>query len=144
MGRLAELDEAILAGERARGSLLECKRHISGAKTSSFLDVIGFGMMVDLYKHHKINKVKQYFEQAKQDMSAFARELGDVENARLDDLDLSFGLTMFDIAFDNIFSDLMVLDKIQKASNQIDAALTQLDRTLSYLEDERKRASLGE
>ena len=128
-----ELDEAKQAGQKALDSLYEALRHIDGAKTAGFIDILSDSFLVGLFKHHKIHEVSACLKQAQRDLEVFKRELTDVyyfddNNLRTDDF---VGLT--DLFFDNVFSDMMVQKRINDAKVDIEAMIDRVEDILARL-----------
>ena len=73
-----ETQEAIDAGERALASLKAAQDELSSAKNWGIFDMLGGGFVSTLVKHNKMDNAKNYMEQAKYDLSAFSKELQDV------------------------------------------------------------------
>ena len=99
-----EINEAVLAGERALNSLREAKGKLNSARAWGIYDILGGGMISSIVKHSKVNDANEWLEQANRDLRRFAKELRDVpgEEIYVQAGDLASAL---DIFFDNIFSD---------------------------------------
>lgn len=117
--REKELREAIAAGEQAVRSLDKTEQALKSAMHWGIADILGGGIIIDLFKHSKLDKAKALFAAAQEDIARFQKELGDVQVAPDMPLEISDCLYTFDVFFDNLFSDIMVQDKIEESLKQV-------------------------
>ena len=89
-----EITEAILAGERALESLQNARERLGKAKNWSLIDLFGGGLFTDVMKH---SRLKEYLEEAKEDLRNFRRELSDVQMFLNLNLEISDFLKVTDI-----------------------------------------------
>lgn len=131
-----EISEAISAGEAALSSLNEVEKALKSAMHWGIADILGGGIIVDLFKHSKIDKATLLFQKVQEDLSSFQKELGDVQMVPDLQLEISDCLYTFDVFFDNLFSDIMVQDKIEQSLNNVRSLQ---DAVKKILEDLRQR-----
>ena len=124
-----EINEAVLAGERALNSLREAKSKLNSARAWGVYDILGGGMISSIVKHSKVNDANEWLEQANRDLRRFAKELRDVpgEEIYVQAGDLASTL---DIFFDNIFSDFIVQNRINEAREEIDRLINRVQATV--------------
>ena len=124
-----EINEAVLAGERALNSLREAKSKLNSARAWGVYDILGGGMISSIVKHSKVNDANEWLEQANRDLRRFAKELRDVpgEEIYVQAGDLASTL---DIFFDNIFSDFIVQNRINEAREEIDRLINRVQGTV--------------
>ena len=127
-----EIDEAVLAGERALDSLREAKRQLNSARAWGIYDLVGGGLISSMIKHSKINNANEWMDQANRDLRRFARELQDVDSEGLQ-IDTGSLVSMLDIFCDNFFSDLLVQQKINDGRARIDALSDRIEDVLYTL-----------
>ena len=129
-----EINEAVLAGERALNSLREAKGKLNSARAWGVYDILGGGMISSIVKHSKMNDANEWLEQANRDLRRFAKELRDVpgEEIYVQAGDLASTL---DIFFDNIFSDFIVQNRINEARAEIDRLINRVQGTVWDLKD---------
>lgn len=134
-----QLHGAIRAGERALFSLNAAKGHLDSAKNWGIVDLLGGGLLTNLVKHSKLENAEQELRAARRDLHAFRDELGDVADCA--DIHLNIGdfLTFADFFFDGLIADYMVQSHIHQTREQVNHAITQVERMLSEL----RRAESG-
>ena len=134
--RQKEIGEAIRAGERARQSLTEARGKMDSAGNWGLFDMLGGGLISGLMKHSRINDASQYVEQAKNDLKAFERELGDIRDIEGLSVEIGGFLTFADFFFDGLLADLLVQSKIKDAKRELDNAISRVDGILAKLRAE--------
>ena len=127
-----EIEEAVLAGERALDSLREAKRQLNSARAWGIYDLVGGGLISSMIKHSKINNANEWMDQANRDLRRFARELQDVDSEGLQ-IDTGSLVSMLDIFCDNFFSDIMVQQKINDSRARIDALTDRIEAAVQAL-----------
>lgn len=117
-----ELEEAIFACSRALDTLEAAKKLLESAEGWATWDAwAGGGLMTDLIKYEKLDAVQVEFKRLSADLSQLRRELSDVgDETSLDLVNIDGTTKMFDIWFDNIFTDFKVKAQIKA---QLDALL---------------------
>ena len=124
-----EINEAVLAGERALNSLREAKSKLNSARAWGVYDILGGGMISSIVKHSKVNDANEWLEQANRDLRRFAKELRDVPGEELYVQAGDLASTL-DIFFDNIFSDFIVQNRINEAREEIDRLINRVQATV--------------
>lgn len=125
--------EAKLAGEAALHSLYKAKEHLDSARNWGIFDMVGGGIISTVAKHSKMNDASSYIKDAKVKLEKFAKELQDVD--RVCDINVDTGdfLGFADIFFDDMFSDFMMQNRINKARAQIEEAIYRVENILARL-----------
>ena len=95
--------------------------------------MLGGGLISGLMKHSRINDASRYVEQAKHDLRAFEKELGDIRDIEGLNVDIGGFLTFADFFFDGLLADLLVQSKIKDAKREIDNAIARVDNVLARL-----------
>lgn len=125
-----ETQEAIWAGQRALDSLHYAREQLSAARGFGIWDLLGGKSFVSVLKHVKISRAREAMAQAKYDLQAFDRELGDISmNITIDISDL---LTVFDF-FDSFIADVMVQSRIAEACRRLDEAIYRVEQVLKTI-----------
>jgi len=126
--------EAFDAGAAARGHLLEALDLLRSAGSWSTWDTFGGGgMLTDMIKYDRLDKVTEALRRADVALGRFTRELADLRIAGVEVLDLGPMTQVFDVFFDNIFTDLRVRSRIQDAEVRVGAALHGVEATMDRL-----------
>ena len=124
-----EINEAVLAGERALNSLREAKSRLNSARAWGVYDILGGGMISSFIKHSKMDDANEWLEQANYDLRRFAKELRDVPGEELYVQTGDLASTL-DIYFDNFFSDFIVQNRINEARAEIDRLINRVQATV--------------
>lgn len=130
-----ELNEAIVAGERAKESLEDALDVLNSARNWGLWDMFGGGgLITSLIKHSKMEKASDLIEDAKENLRQFGKELGDIEEYA--DVDLSTGdfWGFADWFFDGFFSDWAMQNRINDARDQVKRAIDKVDDVLRRLQ----------
>lgn len=153
-----ELAEAHAVGVAAHQQLLEADRVLGSAESWSTWDTFGGGgMLTDMMKYDRIDKATAEIRRADHAVKAFARELADVALGPVRGVEITPMTEVFDVFFDNIFSDWGVRARIQEASERtrwslravedalaaITTRATRLQDELQQLDEERERLLTG-
>lgn len=127
-----ELKEAINAGKILLKELYKAKEKFESAHSWGVFDMFGGGLMSSMIKHDHINEANGIINNVKSLIKKFERELKDV------DIEVDVNITTFDkfgdIFFDNIFSDMMVQDKINNVLGQVQCGICCVENKVEDLE----------
>lgn len=128
-----EVYEAIVAGERALDSLYRAKEELDSARGWGVFDILGGGLLTDLIKHSKMDKAESYMRDAKEKLTIFSRELGDIDEKVSFDFNSRDFIHFADFFCDGIISALSTQDRINSARNQVQRAIDKVDGILSKI-----------
>ncbi len=121
-----EINEAIVAADRALFCLNNANNYLSSAGNWGILDILGGGFISTIAKHSKIDDAKTELENAKYAIQVLKKELQDV-NAIVDiNIDTGNFLTFADFFFDGFVADWLVQSKIRDAQSQVEQAIFQI------------------
>ncbi len=129
-----ERDEAVAAGKRAKRSLENALDALDSARDWGIFDMLGGGLISTLAKHSKMDKASDYIEEAKEDLKAFGRELGDIKEYTNIDLSTGDFWGFADWFFDGLFADWAMQDRINEARSQVQQAIRKVDSILSRIQ----------
>lgn len=136
-----EIDEASHALHDARSALAEAYRLLESAGGWATYDTFfNGGFLADMVKHSRIDAATRAFVAVNRSLESLSNELADIDAPALRGVEISQPLAVFDVLFDNIFSDWMVRDRIARAKDQAIDLAARLDELARYLGD---RASLA-
>ncbi len=135
LGRLEaedrELAEAHAAGSRARERLLHADDLLRRAGDWSTWDTFGGGGMVtDMMKYSRIDEATAQLRHVDEALRAFSRELADVRMAAVRGVEVDQITRVFDVWFDNIFSDWAVRDRVRDAAERTRQACAAVEDAL--------------
>lgn len=128
-----ELQEAIDAGEVVLTKLEEAIKKLDSASNWGMFDIFGGDLISSMVKHSKINDAQDKIAAVQVSVQRFQKELKDVQAQELSNISISVGLEMFDIVFDNIFSDFMVQNKIEKARDNVHSFFQDVKKIVTSL-----------
>lgn len=136
--QLTEIDQALAAEQRARHDLEAAAKHLEDASGwASFDTFLGGGMLTDMAKYSKMDEATARLRAADASLRHLSAELADVRMAKVDGLDVDALGQLFDVWFDNLFSDWSVLDRINRAGTQVSHALQTLAVVRERLQQRR-------
>lgn len=128
-----EMQEAIIAGERALSSLRSAHEKLNSAGNWGLFDMFGGGLFSTIMKRSKMSDAQNLMENAKSDLLRFQRELKDV-NIPLDlRMEVGSFLSFADFFFDGFVADYLVQTKISDAKTQVSDAIYKVERILNEL-----------
>lgn len=128
-----EVEEAILAGERALVSLREAGEALESAARWGAFDIFVGGGLTSMMKHVRIDKARTALAESRAHLRAFLRELDDVTGVDRLAVDVGGALMAVDIFFDNPIVDIFVQKKIDDARDKVDAAIVATETVLGRL-----------
>lgn len=138
--QLRELEEAIVAADRARSALERAANELGSADSWSTYDTFfDGGVLSSAMKHDRLDSAARFIHDAQQTTAALSRELADVDLPPVQMPHIDGFTRGVDIWFDNLFTDLAVRGKIKDARRDVDSALTAV-RALQPQLRERARA----
>ena len=129
-----EVEEAVVAGERALSSLESAAEKLSSARNWGLFDMFGGGFISGTMKHSRINDATIYMENAKNQLQIFQRELKDIHVPMDFQLEIGTFLTFTDFFFDDIVSDYLVQSRIGKTREEVGEAIRQVRHILGNLQ----------
>lgn len=133
--RQREITEAVHALRTTKAALDEALVKLDSAGGWSTYDTFFGGVFVtDMVKHSNITEATHAFTEVNRALERLSSELADLGGSTVDSVEISDTLAVFDVLFDNILSDWMVMDRIAEArasAEKLDGRLTQLAEQLA-------------
>jgi len=130
-----ELQEAILAGNRAKGTADNVLNSLSSAEGWGTWDLLGGGLLADVAKHSHLDEAQSSIERLQSNLRQFKTELADITINADFQVNIDGFLRFADYFFDGLFADWAVMDKISQAKNQVYSTKSQIDNVLLRLND---------
>lgn len=138
---LVEIDQAADAADGAVHALAAAADHLRSADSWATYDTfMGGGMIADMVKHDKMDRAAALIRAADAELAHLAVELGDLGERGVGGLGVDDLTRVFDVWFDNIFSDWSVKNRIAEARDRVDAAGRAVDGVRSRLAARRHDA----
>ncbi len=132
-----ELGEAIEAGRSALAAAEEILKKLDSAEGWAVYDLVGGGLLGDLAKHSALDEAQEMLEQLQLKLRRFKTELADC-TVELDGQIRIEGFMRFaDYFIDNLFTDWMVMDRIENSQQQVQKTRQQIQTLLQKLEERR-------
>ncbi|MBX9135931.1 MULTISPECIES: hypothetical protein [unclassified Clostridium] len=140
-----EIEEAYSVGRRLLIEVNEAEEELRGAKNWGIFDIAGGDLISTIAKHNKINNANDKFEKIVHLISKFNKELGDIN---LNNVSFSAATMTLDLFFDNIFTDILVQNKINDLINNMESLKRRVESIMRNLQErydnlEKKHESLN-
>ena len=110
---------------------------LDSEKNLSTFDLMGGGLIADMAKYDKLNKVQDKIQDFQNALRGFRTELADVTERISGDLYVEIGdfLHFADYFFDGLFTDWMVYDKINASRDRTLRTSDQIQKVLRQLQE---------
>lgn len=130
-----EIQEAIVAGQRAMSALNDVEGSLSTARGMGIWDMLGGGFISGMLKHSNLEKANAKMETARRELANFAKEVRDVNLSCNYNVPLTFdGFTkFFDYFCDGILVDALVQMRMAESAKEISRIKAEVQNTLNYL-----------
>lgn len=126
--------EARQACQEALRQLEQVMTLLDSAKTASWIDLFGGGVLVSMLKRKRIDQLNQELESLRELLAVAQKELADVELS----LQVSVSDTqwdrVFDIFLDNVLTDARVIGELDAVKEQLDIVQQHLQELVTRLE----------
>ena len=131
-----EIQEAVTAGNRALDITRKILEDLDSAKNWSTFDLMGGGLIADMAKYDRLNKVQDKIQDLQAALRGFRTELADVTERISGDLHVEIGdfLHFADYFFDGFLADNLVQERIRNSREQVEEAIRQVRSVLWELE----------
>lgn len=119
MDRLKELNEAKTAAQEVIARIDNAIYSLDNASTWGIFDLLGGGMISSFIKREKIRDVNYEINEISDSLNLLNKELEDVNMYLPVEISDTMGDNVFDIWFDNIFTDMRVQGEIKDQLNEL-------------------------
>ncbi|UBU09260.1 hypothetical protein [Nonomuraea gerenzanensis] len=130
---LRECEEARQAGQGAHEALGVVLRFLDSASGASTFDVLGGGLLADAFEHDRLTSADKAAWHAQRALDVFARELADTGIAAGPVMPKVDTRWFVDAFFDNIISDVLKHQRIQKTRTEVKELAQWVRETVAYL-----------
>lgn len=140
--RRRELREASAAGSTALDTTERALSRLNRARGWSTWDLVGGGLVSDLAKYSQLDSAQAELEQLRTQLADFRAELADVSIEAELRVSIDGFLRFADYCFDGLIADWAVMDRIDRAREQvrsIEAQITDALRRLRAMEVETEK-----
>lgn len=117
MDRLKELKEAKAAAQQVIARIDNAISSLDSASSLGIVDLLGGGAFSSFFKREKIKDTNNYVKEISRSLSLLNKELEDVNMHLPAEVSDTMSDNVFDIYFDNIFTDLKVQGEIKEGLN---------------------------
>ena len=131
-----EIKEALEAGNVLKERLEFAIDKLKSAQGWGIYDIVGGGLLSSMIKHERIQEAQNMIAQIQCEIQNFNKELRDIDEYELHNIEISEGLAFMDIAFDNIFSDFFTQNKIDGSLNNVQNYAQKVDSMMKHLQQE--------
>ena len=135
-----EIHEAEVAGDRVLSAVRDIERSLNSASGWGVADMVSDSFLADLAKYGSMDEAKRKMQDLKYLVNAYARELKDLNIHLNINMDVGGGMRFADYFFDNIFTDAMTYDRINRMKREIHDIKRQVQQYNEVVS--RKEASL--
>jgi len=131
-----EVTEAINAGNNAIHQIAVIKKSLASAANWGTYDMLGGGMIATMAKRGHMNDAQREMQHFQRTIALFNKELQEVGDVVVMELQLQGFLDMADYFFDGFFVDWAVQDKINRARDQVNQLESKIRTILNQLQNE--------
>ena len=128
-----EIAEAMTAGRSVLSVMKNITSSLNSAESFGVWDVMGGGIFADMGKYSHLDRAQEQIERLQLALRKFRTELADVKMNADIQISIDSFMRFADYAFDNIFTDWAVMDKIQKAQEQVARKQHQVEEIIEKL-----------
>jgi chromosome segregation ATPase len=139
---IKELREAVLAGENLLACIDDAQDSLSSAKNWGTLDMFSDSIIVSMEKYEKVDDTQVKLNKIPYLVDKFKKELADVTKSFetiSNKIEFSLITKTVDIFFDNIFTDMSVLARIEESYDEIRPLARYVDECIIDLKKQKER-----
>lgn len=126
-----ELVEARNAGEQVMDKIDQIQRSLGSASTWGTVDLFSDGFFADIAKYSHMDSAEAQMQELSRLLQRFSKELRDVDTNVQLSADIGGGMRFADFFFDNIFTDAMALQRIDRVKGEVNRISNQVSQHLS-------------
>ena len=119
MANEVQINQALSLTDQLISELDQAERQLSSARNWGFLDVLGGGLITDLFKHSKLNNAKLSMERVNYLLQELKRVLGGISMPGDYSMNVGGFETFADFFFDSGIVDVYMTAKIMSSLNEV-------------------------
>lgn len=134
---IAEIDQAIKAGEAALNSIENTIKELESAEGWGIVDILGGGFLTTAVKYSHVDEAGRYAEETQRTLGKFKREMADIKMITGTEIAIGTFETFADYFFDGLIFDWVVQSEIGKSLDAVKNTKNQIDKAMSKLYEEK-------
>lgn len=136
---IREINEALDAGQSVLNNLNDTLEKLDSADSLATWDMFTDSFLIDMFKYDKIDKAEKEIYYLEGLIERYKKELKDVDLENVLDFEsLSEMRRVFDIFFDNIFSDWSTKETIQRNIDNLEKIRIEVNRIQNQLQERKE------
>jgi len=136
---LKELEEAIKAGDQVAFAVSDAKKYLSNAMYCGYGDFLWLDIISEIGKYRHLWHANDAIKRIEQYMQTFRIELADVKLKTEAKMLVGPGTVILDVMFDNLFTDMLALRKIDDTLKSVIGLQHEIDRIMNKLYELKKQ-----
>lgn len=126
-----EIQEALDAGQQVLRQISDIEGALKSASNWGVADMLGGGFVTDMFKYSRLDDAQKQMNELNRLLQMYSKELKDLDVDLHLSANIGSGMQFADFFFDNIFTDAMAFDRINKLRDQV----TDIRRQVEYYRD---------
>ncbi len=123
-----EVQEAQAAGERVMEQVERIERSLRSASNWGMVDMFSDSFISDVAKYSKMDDAQAQIRDLNRLLGDYSRELKDLDVHLNISADIGGGMRFADMFFDNVFTDAMAYNRIDRVKRQVQQVRHQVER----------------
>lgn len=139
-----EIQEALDAGHQVLNQISDIEDALKSASNWGVADMLGGGFVTDMFKYSRLDDAQKQMNELNRLLRMYSKELKDLDVDLHLSANIGSGMQFADFFFDNIFTDAMAFDRINKLRDQVRDIRRQVEfyRDMLYQRQRRNADSL--
>lgn len=114
-----EIREALDAGQQVLQKISDIENALKSASNWGVADMLTDSFLTDMFKYSKLDNAQKEMNELNRLLQRYSRELKDLDVDLHLSANIGSGMQFADFFFDNIFTDVMAYDRINKLRDQV-------------------------
>lgn len=126
-----EIQEALDAGQQVLDQISDIEHTLKSASNWGVVDMFSDSFLSDMAKYGRLNDAQKQMDDLNRLLQRYSKELKDLDVDLRLSANIGSGMQFADFFFDNIFTDVMAFDRINKLRDQV----SDIRRRVEYYRD---------